>query len=53
MTQGMNFAIITMLGVTGVVLGSCATGMWVLAKRARAHAQLNEELDQILKETQV
>lgn len=53
MTQGMNLAIITMLGVTALVLGGCAAGIWMLAKRARENAQLNTELDPILKETQV
>ncbi len=36
MTHGLNFAIITMLGVTALVLGGCAMFMVVLARRARA-----------------
>ena len=35
MTQGLNFAILTMLGITVLVLGGCAAFMVVLARRAR------------------
>jgi heme/copper-type cytochrome/quinol oxidase subunit 2 len=52
-TQGMNMAILTMLGVTGVVLGGCAALMIALARRARRHAAFEAELDGILKETNV
>jgi integral membrane sensor domain MASE1 len=34
-TQGMNLAILTMLGVTAVVLGSFAALFIVLSRRAR------------------
>ena len=52
-TQGMNFGILTMLGVTVLVLGSCAGFMITLARRARRHAAFEAELEQILKETNV
>ncbi|NIP18746.1 MAG: hypothetical protein GWM87_11760 [Xanthomonadales bacterium] len=35
MTRGLNLAIITMLGVTALVLGGCAMFMVVLARRER------------------
>ena len=40
-TRGMNFGIITMLGVTGVVLGGLGGMMFCFARRARRH---NSEL---------
>ena len=39
MTQGMNMAIVTMLGVTGFVLGGFGGMMIYFARRARRHAQ--------------
>ncbi len=54
MTQGMNTAIFTLLGVTGVVLGSFVTFMVYLARRARLfHDQsLDSELAQGNKRTE-
>ena len=40
-TRGMNFGIITMLGVTGVVLGGLGSMIFCFARRARRH---NSEL---------
>jgi len=40
-TRGMNFGIITMLGVTGVVLGGLGGMIFCFARRARRH---NSEL---------
>jgi heme/copper-type cytochrome/quinol oxidase subunit 2 len=53
MTNGLNMGILTLLGVTGLVLGGCAWFMISLARRARHHAQLEAELDQILRETKI
>jgi hypothetical protein len=36
-TRGMNFGMITMLGVTGVVLGSFGGMIFCFARRARRH----------------
>ena len=36
-TKGMNLGIVTMLGVTGVVLGSFGAMMFCFARRARRH----------------
>ncbi|MEA1882460.1 MAG: hypothetical protein U9N31_08685 [Candidatus Marinimicrobia bacterium] len=38
-TQGMNKAIITMLGVTGTVLGGFGSFIYVLHRRAKKYAQ--------------
>jgi hypothetical protein len=53
MTQGMNAAILTMLGVTGLVLGGCAALIVTLVRRARRHAAFEAELDELLKGTDV
>ena len=37
-TQGMNKAIITMLGVTGGVLGGIGSSIYVLNRRAKEYA---------------
>ncbi|HUI07714.1 MAG TPA: hypothetical protein VL486_11995 [Verrucomicrobiae bacterium] len=37
-TKGMNLGIVTMLGVTGVVLGGFGGMIFRLARRARRHA---------------
>ena len=37
-TKGMNLGIVTMLGVTGVVLGGFGAMMFCFARRARRHA---------------
>ena len=37
-TRGMNFGIITMLGVTGVVLGGFGGMIFCFARRARRHS---------------
>lgn len=37
-TQGMNLGIITMLGVTGVVLGGFGGMIFCFARRARRHS---------------
>jgi heme/copper-type cytochrome/quinol oxidase subunit 2 len=37
-TRGMNFGIFTMLGVTGVVLGSFGGLFFRFARRARRHS---------------
>ena len=39
MTHGMNLAILTLLGVTGGVLGAFALFLITLAKRARRYGQ--------------
>ena len=36
-TQGMNKAIITMLGITGRVLGSIGSSIYVLSRRAKKY----------------
>ena len=36
-TNGMNLGIVTMLGVTGVVLGGFGVMIFCLARRARRH----------------
>ena len=51
MTEGMNAAIFTMLGVTGLVLSGCAALMITFVKRARRHAAFEAELDELLKDT--
>jgi hypothetical protein len=51
MTEGMNAAILTMLGVTGLVLTGCAALMIAFVKRARRHAAFEAELDELLKDT--
>lgn len=38
MTHGMNMAIVTMLSVTGVVLGGLGAALACFARRARRHA---------------
>ena len=38
-TQGMNKAIIAMLGVTGTVLGGFGSSIYVLNRRARGYAK--------------
>ena len=38
-TQGMNKAIIAMLGVTGTVLGGFGSSIYVLNRRARRYAK--------------
>jgi hypothetical protein len=40
MTDGMNLAILTLLGVTGLVLGGFIVMMVMLARRARRYAQM-------------
>jgi len=38
-TQGMNKAIIAMLGITGSVLGGFGSSIYVLQRRAKKYAQ--------------
>ena len=38
-TQGMNKAIITMLGITGGVLGGIGSSIFVLRRRAQKYAE--------------
>jgi len=41
-THGMNFAILSMLGITGGVLGTMSSFFLYLRKRARAYGAVNE-----------
>jgi hypothetical protein len=49
MTQGMNMAIVTLLGVTGVVLGGFAWMIVYLVRRARRYQATEEIISQIPK----
>ena len=46
MTKGMNMAILTLLGVTVLVLGGVGGMIFHLAKRARQHPVDGDTLDQ-------
>ena len=48
-TNGMNMAIFTLLGVTGVVLGCFAAAMVYFVRRARRYEVAEEILDNIPK----
>jgi hypothetical protein len=49
MTQGMNMAIFTLLGVTGVVLGGFIWMIVYLVRRARRYQATEEIISQIPK----
>ena len=49
MTQGMNMAIFTLLGVTGVVLGGFVWMIVYLVRRARRYKATDEFISQIPK----